>query len=136
MKTPSYDEIREFLKADGWIITRKTGHEFHRKVLPNGEILETRASWSGQKTMSPGRFKAILLDQLKVDQQQFWDVLRTGKPAVRPAPAVEPEPRSIPKWLDQALRRELGFGDDDFAGLTEHAAQALLDEGRSRPRGP
>jgi hypothetical protein len=102
VKTPSYDEIREFLKADGWIITRKTGHESHTKVLPNGEILETRASWSGQKTMSPGRFKAILLDQLKVDQQQFWDVLRTGKPAVRPAPAVEPEPLSIPKWLDQA----------------------------------
>jgi len=134
VRTPSNDEVIELLKADGWTVTRKTGHEFHRKVLPDGEILETRASWSGGKTMSPGRFKAILSDQLKVDQQQFWDVLRTGKPAVRPARAVEPEPRSIPKWLDHALRGELGFGDDDLAGLTEHDARALLEEARARPR--
>lgn len=135
MKTPSYDEIREFLKADGWTMIRKTGHAFYQKVLPDGEVLETRASWSGKKTMSPGRFKAILSDQLEVDQQQFWDVLRSGRPAPRPAPAVEPEPRSIPKWLDQALRRELGFGDDDLEGLGEHDARALLDEARSRPKG-
>lgn len=134
MRTPSYDEIREFLRADRWTRTRKTGHEFFEKVLPNGEILETRASWSGSKTMSPGRFKAILADQLKVDQQQFWEVLRTGEPAVRPAPAPESGPHSIPKWLDHDLRRELGFNDEDLAGLTEEAARELLDEARSRPR--
>jgi hypothetical protein len=37
--------------------------------------------------------------------------------------------------LDHALRRELGFTDEDFADLNEQAAQALLDEARSGPTG-
>ncbi len=135
MKTPSYDEIREFLQVDGWTRRRKTGHEFFERVLPNGDVLETRASWSGTKTMSPGRFKAILSDQLKITEQQFWDVLRTRKPAIRPAPGVEPEPRSLPKWLDQALRRELRLGDAEMASLTEEQAYRRLNEARSIPKG-
>lgn len=134
MRTPSYDEVREFLRADGWMVSRKTGHESCEKVLPNGEVLETRASWSGKKTMSPGRFRVILADQLKVTQQQLWKVVRTGKPATRPSPTVEPGPPSLPKWLDQALRREFGLGDVELADLTEEQAGDALNEARSRPR--
>jgi hypothetical protein len=134
VKTPSYDEIRQFLKADGWSISRRSGHEFYEKVLPSGEILETRASWSGKKTMSPGRFQAILSDQLKVTRQQFWEVIRSGEPATRPSPVPEPAPHSLPKWLDQALRRELGMDDADLANLTEEQALDELNDARSKPR--
>lgn len=119
MRTPSFDEMRRFLEADGWSVRRRTGHEFYEKILHDGQILETRVSWSGRKTMSPGRFMAILSDQLKVTQQQFWEVLLTGTPATRPSPSLEPGPASLPKWLDRSLRRELGLGDDELAQLTE-----------------
>ena len=73
MRTPSWDTLREFLKHDGWREDRTTGHDFFEKTLPDGEILRTHASRSGAKTMSPGRFKAILADQLKLSEAEFWE---------------------------------------------------------------
>lgn len=99
MRTPSWDEFREFLGYDDWEEDRASGHDFYEKVLPDGEILRTHASRSGSKTMSPGRFKAILSDQLGLSEAEFWEVLRTRSPAPRPSPAPEPGPRSLPLWL-------------------------------------
>ncbi len=134
MRTPSWDEILEFLELDRWIGDRATGHDFFEKVLPNGEILQTHASRSGTTTISPGRFKAILSDQLRVSQAEFWEVLRTRKPATRPSPAPEPTPASLPLWIAQALEREVGLGREQIAAFDETEARALIDEVRSRSR--
>jgi hypothetical protein len=75
VKTPSWDEIREFLKHDGWTSDRATGHTFFEKTLPDGEILQTHVSHSGSKTMTPGRFKAILADQLRIDEDKARELL-------------------------------------------------------------
>lgn len=133
MRTPSWDELREFLKHDDWEDDRATGHDFFEKALPDGEILRTHASRSGSKTMSPGRFKAILSDQLRLSEAEFWEVLRTRSPAPRPSPAPEPAPRSLPLWLAQALDREVGLTREQIADLDEDEARRLLDEARSRP---
>jgi len=74
---------RQRVKHDDWEEHRATGHDFFEKTLANGEILRTHASRSGSKTMSPGRFKAILSDQLRLSEAEFWDVLRTKAPARR-----------------------------------------------------
>ena len=68
MKTPTWDEVREFLQHDRWTADRKrsTDHDYFTKTLPDGEILITKVSRSSEKTMSPGRFKAILSDQLRL----------------------------------------------------------------------
>ena len=87
MKTPSWDDIREFLELDRWTLDRATGHDHYEKVLPDGEILRTDASRTGDKSISPGRFKAILSDQLRVSEAEFWQVLRTDQPAARPSRA-------------------------------------------------
>jgi hypothetical protein len=134
VKTPTWDEILEFLKSDHWKEDRVTGHDFFEKALPNGEILQTHASRSGNKTMSPGRFKAILADQLHVSEAEFWEVLRTGRPAPRPSPTPEPLPASIPAWLAEALEREVGLMPDEIAQLDESGAWSRLDGFRSRPR--
>ena len=134
MKTPSWDEILEFLTLDCWSEDRATGHDFFEKILPNGEILHTHASRSGSKTISPGRFKAILSDQLRVSEGEFWEVLRTREPATRPSPAPEPPPASIPMWIAEALEREVGLSREQIADLDERDARALVDEVRSRPR--
>ena len=39
MKTPSWDEILDFLKVDRWSEERSTGHDFFEEILPDGEIL-------------------------------------------------------------------------------------------------
>ncbi|MFH1474535.1 MAG: hypothetical protein ABIG85_01605 [Chloroflexota bacterium] len=135
MKTPSWDEILEFLRLDRWSEDRATGHDFFEKVLSNGEILHTHASRSGSKTISPGRFKAILSDQLRVSEGEFWEVLRTREPATRPSSAPDQPPASLPMWIAQALEREVGLSREQIADLDESDARALIDEVRSRPRG-
>jgi hypothetical protein len=134
VRTPSWDELREFLRHDDWTSDRTTGHDFFEQTLPDGEILRTHASRAGAKTMSPGRFKAILADQLKLSEAEFWDVLRTRTPAMRPSPAPEPAPRSLPAWLAEALEREAGLEGARIAELDEDGALQLLIETRSRAR--
>ncbi|MGZ6372854.1 MAG: hypothetical protein ACXWL8_05610 [Candidatus Limnocylindria bacterium] len=134
MRTPTWDEFHEFLRHDDWEEDRATGHDFFEKTLPDGEILRTHASRSGSKTMSPGRFKAILSDQLRLSEAEFWEVLRAGKPAPRPSPAPEPAPQSLPLWLVRALEREVGLTRQRIAELDEEGAHRLLIEARSSPR--
>lgn len=86
MRTPTWDEMLRFLRIDGWIPVRSTGHLHYEKRMPSGEALRTHASWSGQKTMSAGRFQAILHDQLRIGADEFWEALRTGEPPMRPGP--------------------------------------------------
>lgn len=84
--------------------------------------------------MSPGRFKAILSDQLRLSEAEFWEVLRTKSPAPRPSPAPEPAPKSLPLWLAQALEREVGLTREQIAELDDVEARRQLDIARSRPR--
>jgi hypothetical protein len=133
VRTPTWDELREFLKHDDWEEDRATAHDFFEKTLPDGEIVRTHVSRSGSKTMSPGRFKAILSDQLRLSEAEFWEVLRTRTPAPRPSPAPEPAPRSLPLWLAQAVEREVGLTREQIAELGEAEAHQRLDKARSRP---
>jgi len=134
VRTPSWDEFREFLKHDDWEEDRATGHDFFEKTLPDGEILRTHVSRSGSKAMSPGRFRAILSDQLRLSEAVFWEVLRTRTPAPRPSPAPEPAPPSLPLWLALALEREVGLTRGQIAELDADEARRRLDEARSPPR--
>ena len=133
MRTPSWDEFREFLRHDDWQEDRATGHDFYEKTLPDGEILRTHASRSGSKTMSPGRFKAILSDQLLLSEAEFWEVLRTKISAPRPSPAPEPAPASLPLWLALTLEREAGVTGELIAELDEDEARRLIVDARSKP---
>ena len=102
------------------------------KTLGDGEILITRVSRSGGTTMSAGRFKAILADQLQVNEAQFWEVLRTKKPANRPAPEPEPEPMSLPLWLACKLQQR-GIPTSEIEMLDERSAMEMLRDLRAQP---
>jgi hypothetical protein len=134
VRTPTWDEFRDFLRHDDWEEDRTTGHDFFEKTLPDAEILRTHASRSGSKSMSRGRFKAILSDQLRLSEAEFWEVVRTKKPAPRPSPAPEPAPRSLPLWLARSLEREVGLTREQIAELDEEEARRLLTDVRSKPR--
>ena len=132
MRTPDWDEVREFLKHDLWApdTPRSTDHDYFIKTLQDGEILITKVSRSGGRTMSAGRFKAILADQLRVNEAQFCEVLRTKKPANRPAPEPEPEPVSLPLWLAYELQRR-GISAAAIGMLDERTSTEVLDRLRS-----
>ena len=134
MRTPNWDEVREFLKHDGWTpdTPRSTDHDYFIKTLEDGEILITRVSRAGGKTMSGGRFKAMLADQLRVNEAQFWEVLRTKMRANRPAPEPEPQPVSLPLWLARELDRR-GIPPSEIEKLDERAAMEMLSDLRSQP---
>lgn len=97
MRTPTWAEIREFLKHLDWIEDRSrlTDHDYFEKELDD-DLLIMDVWRAGGKTISPGRFKTILADQLRVSADQFWEVLRTKQPATRPAPKPEPAAGSLP----------------------------------------
>jgi hypothetical protein len=136
VRTPDWDEVREFLTHDGWHLDRSssTDHDYFEKTLATGETLVTRVSRAGRKTMSPGRFRAILADQLRVSEAQFWETIRTGGPAERPSPEPIEPPPSVPLWLVRQLA-SVGVEQAELEGIDESAARRLLEELRSRPRG-
>ena len=89
MRTPTWGEIERFCRVDGWRETRRTDHVFFERTLADGTVLQTHRSFASDKTMSPGRFKAILRNQLHVSADDFWRALDTGGPVARPS-----EPRT------------------------------------------
>lgn len=84
MRTPTWAEIERFCRIDGWQEVQRSGHVFYEKVLADGTVLRTHRSLASRKTMSPGRFKAMLRHQLDVTEDQFWLTLETKKPVERP----------------------------------------------------
>ena len=125
MKTASWAEVEEFCRRDGWQHIRSTDHEFYRKVLPDGTVLETHVSFSSNKKMSPGRFLSVLRTQLKVSQEDFWDTLRTGKPAPRPTKPLT-EPQRHEGWVIQVLTIQLGLGPSEIEQLSPEQAKQLI----------
>ena len=135
MKTPTWDDYRAFLQHDDWTHDKQgsTDHDRFEKTLPDGEILQTAVS-RGSKTISPGRFVVLLSKQLRVGQQEFWDVIRTKKPTVRPSPEPAEPPASHSSHIVRALHSELGLRLDEIALLDGPTALRMVDEARSRPR--
>jgi hypothetical protein len=133
MRTPTWQEVEEFLRIDGWVLVRRTGHTFYRKVRPDGTALRTHTSFAGDKTMSASRFALILRAQLGVTAEEFWEALRTGRPVPRPGevPAEAPPLRA---WVATALKFQFSKTDEEIAAMNpDEAARYVLDEW-SKPR--
>lgn len=129
-RTPSWDEIERFCRIDGWTHVRSTDHEFWQRVLPSGEVSETHTSFASRKTMSQGRFAAILRSQLQVSRREFWNALQTGQAVERPSAEIEEGPRAHEAWVVIGLKHH-GVVDDGIAGLSREEAVALLHEKRT-----
>jgi hypothetical protein len=134
LKTPTWGETEEFCRKDGWRELRQSGHRFFQKILADGSVLETHTSFSSTKTMSPGRFRAILRDQLRVTEEQFWQVLQTGRPAQRPAPAPVAQQTEHPAWVVRVLKQELHKTEEEIARLGRDEAAQLVQAYWSRER--
>jgi len=134
LKSATWGQIEEFCRKDGWKQVRETTHTFFENVLADGTVLQTHRSFAKDKTMSPGRFKAILRLQLQVSEKQFWEVLRTGQPAKRPA-MLPDETVKHPAYVVRVLKQNLGKTEKEIARLSLQQARRMVEEYWSRARG-
>jgi hypothetical protein len=132
VKTPTWGEIERFCRIDGWRESRRTDHVFFEKVLPDGAVLRTHRSFASAKTMSPGRFKAILRNQLCVSEDDFWRALETGEAVARPS--APPAQEAVPAYLVRVLKDELHLSEAEIAELSPAEAERLAHEHWSQPR--
>ena len=132
MRTPTWGEIARFCRIDGWRESRRTGHVFFEKVLADGTVLRTHRSFSGGKTMSPGRFKAILRNQLQVTETDFWTALEKEEPVARPS-EQQKEEATLPAYLVRVLKDELHLSEPEIGELSLEEAQRLVHERWSQP---
>jgi predicted RNA binding protein YcfA (HicA-like mRNA interferase family) len=68
---PSWKDLENFLKHDGYTLLRQTGRDkIYEKTLPNGEIRRCAVS-KGSSEISKALFARILKQQLKCDKEYF-----------------------------------------------------------------
>jgi len=127
---PSYKDLRRFCELDGWEETfsargKTPDHHRYKKVLRNGEILRTKVSHGNGSVQSPALWNQIYKKQLALsDEQEFWDVLKTGEPVARrgdeePAP---PPAKTLPEDLAWALIARVGLSEAEVLGMTREEA--------------
>jgi hypothetical protein len=131
-KAPSFDQIKQFLKADRWTeVTGRpghgTGHRVFEKVLTGGEVLTTHISHSGKKGPGPGRFGEMLREQLRTNRNDFWKAIETGEPVPRPTP-IEPPVPALEAWQVGVLLRHVGLRPEELQGMTPARAQQIIEK--------
>lgn len=137
--SPTWSDIRDFLDADGWREIepgspggRRSRHLFYEKVLDDGRVLQTHVSHARQKTVSAGRFGAILRYQLEISREDFWECIRKREPVDRPV-EVEVGPKEHEAWVVAVLVGELHLTPDELEALSAEEARKLVEEHWSKP---
>lgn len=147
MAQPTYRNLRDFCRIDGWDDLSQTrpgrkgralDHDRFEKRLDDGSILKTKVSRGRGHYADPNLWRHIWRDQLGLEsEEQFWEALRTRKPVDRAgeadAPAAEP---GIPGWLHRNLVMVVGVPDDEVGAMTPEEANARWREFISTPRPP
>ena len=139
MRLPDRDDHRRFCEVDGWERTadkpgrRVKKHEVWSKRLGDGSLLRTVLS-KGSGQYGRSLFASILSRQLKASQEQFWAAVESGSPAQRPEdrPTAKPS-QTMPLWLHERLKRDLGYTDDQLANMGREEAQRRFDESERAP---
>lgn len=126
MAVPEKKDLRRFCELDGWERTNASSpdHDRYRKTLENGDILRTRVSHGrGPACGDPALWSRIWRHQLALSsEEEFWEVLRTRRPAPRGAPTSEPRQPGMPTWLFEFLRNVIGLPENDILSMSEEEA--------------
>lgn len=139
--SPSWADLEQFLGIDEWRRIpagerggRRQSHIFFEKLLPNGRLLQTHISHDRSKAISPGRFGAILRDQLEVSRAAFWEAVESGEPVARPIDADEETLVEHDAWVIVVLTGELHMTAEEIEGLSEQEAIQLVHQHWARRR--
>lgn len=134
MRLPTYKELKRYMEVEGWedkdALSHKKKGDHHRYVFttPTGERLYTRISHGNEQIYSPELFGAILRDQLRIDEIQFWAAVDKGIRPRRPLPASAPEHDGIDAKLARNLITKVRMSPQDLAGITQSEAVIIWNE--------
>lgn len=132
----SYEDHRKFVETEGWTKkgtasgSAKTGDHFRYSFrLPNGEVLQTRVSHGSGAINDPSLVAAILREQLRVSEVDFYRCVNEGKSPIRPAAETPVRPcEGIDAKLLRNLIRKVGLAQSQVAAMTKAEAIAAWDE--------
>jgi hypothetical protein len=136
----TYAEHQRFCVIDKWTSVKSArnktpDHFYFNKTLGNGEVLRTKVS-HGTGQYGPALWHKIWKRQLRlIEEQQFFDALRTKTPVKRPEDEEPTAPRQsrLPYDLFKNLVEKLGLDEAVAAALTVDQAVAKMAEYWSRP---
>lgn len=134
MSAPTWGDLAKFCKADQWNPPRQTKHAVYTKVLADGTSLMMETSrGKDSENIGHGLFHFILREELQVSEDEFWQAIKTGKPAARPAhPAPAPAAPKPGAGMVFQLRRYLHLTDAQIEPLSKDDAIRMLQEYYSR----
>lgn len=144
MGLPTYKELRDFCKIDGWIDVKDKrsaaqgrkgqalDHHRYEKLLPDGQILRTKISRGSGQYGDPGLWRRIWRDQLGLErEEQFWEALRTRTPVIRlgtEATTPGSSETAKPGWLHRNLVLVAGIPEADVLAMPAAEAHACWTE--------
>jgi hypothetical protein len=136
-KHPAPDRERhdDFCVTEGWeIVHGSTGkpvqyHRTYELVIPSGDILRTRISKPVDRTTySASMWSAILRDQLKVTNDEFWNCVQNKVLPDRGGTPLASNPKALPLHLLNELIERVGMSPDEAIKLTLEQALARMNE--------
>ncbi|MGH2848775.1 MAG: hypothetical protein ACRDL0_22710 [Thermoleophilaceae bacterium] len=140
MPIPDKKDVTRFCVLDGWEETEAVSPDHHRyrKRLDDGTVLRTKVSLGrGPICHTPALWAKVWRHQLGLNsEEEFWEVLKTRRPAQRGAPAAPPAEPQMPAWLFEALVYTSGVDESEVRSLNEDEALArylALCEGGETP---
>lgn len=136
-KHPAPDRERhdDFCAFEGWLLVHgSTGkpvqhHRTYELVIPSGDILRTRISKPVDRTTySASMWAAILRDQLKVTNDEFWDCVQNKVLPDRGGAVSEPNPKALPLHVLNELVDRVGMKPEDAIKLSLEEALERMNK--------
>jgi hypothetical protein len=135
----TFGDLKTYVERDGWIEEpslargkkRVGDHWRYTKEQPDGTVARTKVSHAVRDEIGPSLLGHILRDQLGVDEERFWAVVR-GRP--EQAAPTRDTPRTVPGWLVQRLLFTVGLSEAEVRALTPDEAHAAQVEYQTREK--
>jgi hypothetical protein len=133
----TFGDLKTFVERDGWTEEpnlargrRRVGdHWRHTKEEADGTVRRTKVSHALNDEIGRSLFHHILRDQLGIDEDRFWAVVR-GLP--EQAAPTEGAPRTIPGWLVARLLFTVGLTEEAIRAMTPEEADAAWIDYQTR----
>jgi hypothetical protein len=134
----TFGDLKTYVERDGWDDepnlargkVRVGDHWRYRKVESDGTVRRTKVSHAVHDEIGASLFHHILRDQLGVDEERFWAVVR-GTPESAP---TEEARQTIPGWLVTRLLFTVGLTEDAIRAMTPDQAQQAWVEYQIREK--
>ena len=66
---PKRQQVRKYLRQHGWVMFRRSNHEYYEKYLPDGTRITTKLSHGSGEIPPP--VWHLMLKQMRITQEEF-----------------------------------------------------------------